>query len=36
MSRNLGEVTMLLNAMNHGDASAADKLLDLVYKELPC
>ena len=31
---NLGEVTVLLNAMKRGDASAADKLLGLVYKEL--
>jgi RNA polymerase sigma factor (TIGR02999 family) len=34
MSEDVGEVTVLLNAMKRGDASAADKLLDLVYKEL--
>jgi RNA polymerase sigma-70 factor, ECF subfamily len=30
----VGEVTMLLNAMKLGDSTAADKLLGLVYKEL--
>ena len=34
MSGDLGQVTMLLNAMKHGDAAAADRLLALVYKEL--
>jgi RNA polymerase sigma-70 factor (ECF subfamily) len=34
MPGDVGEVTMLLNAMKHGDATASDKLLDLVYKEL--
>lgn len=34
MPGDVGQVTMLLNAMNHGDATASEKLLDLVYKEL--
>lgn len=34
MSGEVGEVTMLLNAMKRGDATASDKLLGLVYKEL--
>jgi RNA polymerase sigma factor (TIGR02999 family) len=34
MSGDIGEVTILLNAMKSGDATAADKLLGLVYKEL--
>ena len=34
MSGDVGEVTVLLNAMKSGDATAADKLLGLVYKEL--
>jgi RNA polymerase sigma factor (TIGR02999 family) len=34
MSEASGQVTMLLRAMNRGDAAAADKLLALVYKEL--
>ena len=34
MSGDVGEVTVLLNAMKSGDATAADKLLGLVYQEL--
>jgi len=34
MSGDVGEVTILLNAMKSGDAAAADKLLALVYNEL--
>jgi RNA polymerase sigma-70 factor, ECF subfamily len=34
MSGNAGEVTMLLKAMKSGDATAADRLLGLVYTEL--
>jgi RNA polymerase sigma factor (TIGR02999 family) len=34
MSGDVGEVTVLLNAMKSGDATAADKLLSLVYREL--
>ncbi len=34
MSGDAGEMTMLLRAMKDGDASAADRLLALVYKEL--
>jgi RNA polymerase sigma-70 factor (ECF subfamily) len=29
-----GQITQLLNAMNHGDAKAADRLLPLIYGEL--
>jgi RNA polymerase sigma factor (TIGR02999 family) len=34
MSGDVGEVTILLNAMKRGDATAADELLGLVYNEL--
>jgi RNA polymerase sigma-70 factor, ECF subfamily len=34
MSADTGEVTMLLRALKGGDASAADRLLALVYREL--
>ncbi len=34
MSGDIGEVTMLLRAMNRGEEAAADKLLNLVYDEL--
>ena len=34
MTGDVGEVTVLLNAMKSGDAAAADKLLALVYNEL--
>jgi len=34
MSGDVGEVTILLNAMKRGDATAAHKLLGLLYKEL--
>jgi RNA polymerase sigma-70 factor, ECF subfamily len=34
MPEDVGEVTVLLNAMKRGDATAADKLLGLVYNEL--
>jgi RNA polymerase sigma-70 factor, ECF subfamily len=33
-SADTGEVTMLLRALKHGDTSAADRLLALVYTEL--
>ena len=34
MAGDVGEVTMLLKAMNRGEETAADKLLALVYDEL--
>lgn len=34
MSASEGDVTVLLKAMAHGDATASEKLLPLVYKEL--
>ena len=34
MKSNPGEVTRLLKAMRAGDATAADRLLPLVYSEL--
>jgi len=34
MPGDVGEVTMLLRAMNRGEETAADKLLNLVYDEL--
>jgi RNA polymerase sigma factor (TIGR02999 family) len=34
MPDDIGEVTMLLKAMNRGEETAADKLLNLVYDEL--
>jgi RNA polymerase sigma factor (TIGR02999 family) len=34
MTGDIGEVTLLLKAMNRGDETAADKLLGLVYNEL--
>jgi RNA polymerase sigma-70 factor (ECF subfamily) len=34
MPGDVGEVTMLLRAMNRGEENAADKLLNLVYDEL--
>ena len=34
MSVNMSDVTRILNAIEHGDAKAADELLPLVYEEL--